>query len=163
MDSAYFDSSVFLAIFKGEDSGHDIKALLRELRRDKVRICTSIITVQEVSVAAFLFGGAQTDNYSKVERLARIHGVGRDIALHAAKLEAKLVERQRKMGREEQQKISPRRKFDCFHIATALEMRCRWLYTLDPGLIKCGALVEAPASLTFTEPKPRTPDLFPGR
>jgi predicted nucleic acid-binding protein len=48
-DPVYFDSSVFLAIFMGSDPA--IKALLKELKRDKIRIYTSIITIQEVSSA----------------------------------------------------------------------------------------------------------------
>ena len=52
----YFDSSVFLSIFMGESSGPSIKQLLQELTRDKTKIYTSIITIQEVSVHAFRRG-----------------------------------------------------------------------------------------------------------
>jgi len=55
-DPVYFDSSVFLAIFMGEASGPVIKELLKELRRDKIRIYTSVITIQEVSVKPFRKG-----------------------------------------------------------------------------------------------------------
>jgi predicted nucleic acid-binding protein len=65
-DPVYFDSSVFLAIFMGSDPS--IKALLKELRRDKIRIYTSIVTVQEVSVQTFRRGFPAADNYAKVNK-----------------------------------------------------------------------------------------------
>ncbi|MFZ0295318.1 MAG: hypothetical protein WAL52_17035 [Candidatus Sulfotelmatobacter sp.] len=79
----YFDSSVFLSIFMGESSGPSVKQLLHELTRDKTKIYTSIITIQEVSVHAFRKGSRPTDNYSKVSKLARIHGLTKEMALSA--------------------------------------------------------------------------------
>lgn len=117
-DPVYFDSSVFLAIFMGEASGPDIKELLKELRRDKVRVYTSIITVQEVSVKGFSKGAASTDNYSKVSKLARIEGITKDIALEAARLEAQIIDQTKVKDRED----NKRRKWDCFHIATAIAL-----------------------------------------
>jgi predicted nucleic acid-binding protein len=156
VDSAYFDSSVFLAIFNGEPSGPAIKQLLAELRRDKNKVCTSIITVQEVSVLSFVAGAGReaTDNHAKVERLARIHGITRDIALRAAELEANMLDRIRRLTKEQRKALSQRRKWDCFHIATAIEMRCRWIYSLDPGMLKCRELTDPKHSLSFLEPKP---------
>ncbi len=156
MDSAYFDSSVFLAIFNGEPSGREIKQLLGEVRRDRNRICTSIITIQEVSVLSFTSGASPDtqDNYAKVNRLARIHGLSKDIALRAAELEAGMLERMRRMTKDQRKALSPRRKWDCFHIATAIEMRCRWLYSLDPGMLKCKDLTDPKYSINFLEPKP---------
>jgi hypothetical protein len=61
-DPVYFDSSVFLAIFIGEASGPDIKELLKELRRDKVRVYTSIVTIQEVSVKGFRKGASRIED-----------------------------------------------------------------------------------------------------
>lgn len=167
MDSAYFDSSVFLAIFNGEPTGPAIKSLLREFRRDHNKVCTSIITVQEVSVLSYSAGIPPakeklvgTDNYSKVDRLARIHGITKDIALLAAKLEALMIERMRRAAKDQRLTLAQRRKWDCFHIATAIEMRCRWLYSLDPGMLKCKDLISSVYSLTFSEPRPSTSDLF---
>jgi predicted nucleic acid-binding protein len=162
MDSAYLDSSIFLAIFNGEPSGQDIKALFRELRRDNCKMCTSILTIQEVSVASYLFGGSHSDNYAKVDRIARIHGVTRDIALTAARLEAAILERMKRMSKSEKQTMSPRRKLDCLHIATATELKCRWIYSLDPGMIKCKELLPSGMSITFTAPRPSRPELFAG-
>jgi len=52
--SVYFDSSVFLAILAGEESAKEVRTLLRELKKSNVRVITSIITVQEVSVTSHL-------------------------------------------------------------------------------------------------------------
>jgi predicted nucleic acid-binding protein len=161
LDSAYFDSSVFLAIFNGEESAGGIKSLLRELRREKCRVCTSILTTQEVSVASYMFGGDQSANYSKVDRLARIHGVTRDIALLAARLEASILARMKSAPKPQRQAMSPRRKLDCLHIASALELGCRFLYSLDPAMLKCRELVPSNFSITLAEPTPSSPELFP--
>ena len=114
-DPVYFDSSVFLSIFMGESSGPFIRQLLKELTRDKTEIYTSIITIQEVSVHTFRKGARQTDNFSK---LARIHGLTKEMALSAAKFEAQLIDRTPVKERED----NKRRKWDCFHIATAVEL-----------------------------------------
>jgi predicted nucleic acid-binding protein len=158
LDSAYFDSSVFLAIFNGEPSGIGIKQLLNELRRgqNKSKVCTSIITIQEISVLSFISGASKdaADNYMRVDRFARIYGITKDVALRAAELEAAMLERTRKLTKEQRKALSPRRKWDCFHIATAIEMRCRWLYSLDPGMLRCRQLIDAKHSLDFLEPRP---------
>jgi predicted nucleic acid-binding protein len=157
LDSAYFDSSVFLAIFNGEPSAIGIKQLLSELRRNrKSKVCTSIITIQEISVLSFISGANRdaAENYTRVDRFARIYGITKDIALRAAELEAAMLERMRRMTREQQKALSPRRKWDCFHIATAIEMQCRWLYSLDPGMLKCKPLIDARHSIDFLEPQP---------
>lgn len=158
MDAAYFDSSVFLAIFNAEPSATEIRQLLSELRRskNKSRICTSIITIQEISVLSFQPGATSdaADNYRKVDRLARIHGITKDIAVRAAELEAGMLEKVRVSTKEERKRLSQRRKWDCFHIATAIEMGSRWLYTLDPGMLKCKDLIDPRHSIEFLEPKP---------
>jgi hypothetical protein len=133
---------------------------MRNANQDKCRICTSILTIQEVSVASFLFGGDQSDNYAKVDRFARIHGVTKDIVLVAAKLEASILERMKRSSTQEQKAMKPRRKLDCLHIATALEMKCRWIYSFDPGMLKCQELVKPTASITFAEPMPMRPESF---
>lgn len=129
-DPVYFDSSVFLAIFMGSDPG--IKALLKELRRDKIKIYTSIVTIQEVSVQAFRRGFPASDNYAKVNKLARIQGITKEVALTAAKLEAQIIDQTPVKERED----NKRRKWDCFHVATAMELGCRTLYTSDEKMLK---------------------------
>ena len=61
MALAYFDTSVFLAIFNKESTAPDIRNLLQELKRDRIRIVTSILTVQEVSVLAYRRGTVVSD------------------------------------------------------------------------------------------------------
>ncbi len=158
-DLAYFDSSVFLAIFNGESTATNIKALLRELRQGGCRLCTSIITIQEVSVLSFRAGGTQTDNYAKVDRLARIHGLTRDIALLAAQLEAEMLDRYKVTNKSDKADHNRRRKMDCLHIATAVQMKCHWLYSLDPKMLANAKLVSR-ISLKFSEPIPQNPGLF---
>ncbi|MGO9095738.1 MAG: type II toxin-antitoxin system VapC family toxin [Bryobacteraceae bacterium] len=159
MDLAYFDSSVFLAIFNGESTAEDIKALMRELRRGNAKICTSIITVQEVSVLEFAAGGARIDNHTKVDQLARIHGVNREIALLAAQYEAELKRVFQSNSQAQRQENNRRRKWDCFHIATAVHLRCRWLYALDEKLLNRKDQLAIP-SLIFSRPHPSSYDLF---
>ncbi len=159
MDSAYFDSSVFIAIFKGEEIAKDIKALLRELRGDGCKVCTSIITIQEVSVLSYFYGETQADNYAKVDRIARIHGINREIALIAAKLEAEMMKRHETDSKPDRVELSRRRKIDCFHIATAVHLRCHWLYSADPHMLTANTLPSA-KSVTFSKPAPGKKELF---
>jgi predicted nucleic acid-binding protein len=158
VDSVYIDSSCFLAIFNGEPKAAEVKALFRELRRERSRICTSIITIQEISVASFLFGQSKVDNYLKVDNFARIHGITKEIALTAARLEAEMLKRTQ--SKEQKAQTSPRRKMDCFDIATALETRCRCLYSLDERMLKCKGLIPENYALNFSQPVPKAPELF---
>jgi predicted nucleic acid-binding protein len=153
----YFDSSVFLSIFMGESSGPVIKQLLQELTRDKTKIYTSIITIQEVSVHAFRKGARPTDNYSKVSKLARIHGLTKEMALGAAKFEAELIDRTPMKERED----NKRRKWDCFHIATAMELGCRTFYATDEKMLKRKEHFGI-TGMDFSRPFPKTGSLFPG-
>src|SRR5438874_1765852 len=88
VEPVYFDTSVFTAIFKGEATGPTIKELLKELKGNKVRVYTSIITVQEVSVEPYRRGTVVEDRFEKVNKIARIEGISKEIALTAAKYEA---------------------------------------------------------------------------
>ena len=135
MRTVYFDASVFLAIFNGEPAAEDIGQLLKELKKERTRIYTSIVTVQEVSVAAYRHGGSGDDNHSKVSKLARVAGVTKDVALKAARLEARLTDLVQSPRDREQVKENRRRKWDCFHIATALDRNCGILYALDDRML----------------------------
>ena len=88
MESVYFDSSVFLAVIVGEKNGPQIRSLLRELKTKRIRIYTSIITLQEISVLSFRRGGTADDPVARLHKMARIAAVTKDVALTAAKLEA---------------------------------------------------------------------------
>jgi predicted nucleic acid-binding protein len=148
--AVYFDTSVFLAIFKKEPDAKSVRDLLAELRRDKIRIYTSIITIQEVSVASFKRGVAADDNSQRVGRLARVHGITKQIALTAAKLEAALRDKEPQSA-----EASKRRKWDCFHVATALVLGCQAFYALDKALEAKWPLFGVP--LGIAKPRPAAP------
>lgn len=156
MQPVYFDSSVFLAIFMGDASAMKIKELLQELKRDKIRIYTSIIAVQEVSVRSYQKGSIAQDNYSKIDKLSRIEGVTKDIALTAAKFEANILDQTSVKDRED----NKRRKWDCFHIATALSLGCSVFYTCDEKQLKRKQQFGITA-MDFQRPTPSKPSLFP--
>lgn len=154
----YFETSVFLAILGGDKtSAPAIKELLRELKREKVKIYTSIITVQEVSVRSFSRGSLVTDNHTKVGKLARIAAISKEIALTAAKYEASIIEAAKKSGDTEENK---RRKWDCFHLATAVALNCNEFYTFDK---QYGAQQRrlSLSHLYLRTPSTKTPSLLP--
>jgi predicted nucleic acid-binding protein len=152
VDSVYFDTSVFLNIFVGDASvGPGILALLKELKRDKVKIYTSIITVQEVSVLSFRKGRLAVDYHTKVGRLARIYGITRTGALTAAKYEAHILDS------SDSDASRTSHKWDCFHIATAMELLCKTLYTSDEKMLKRKSQFGI-TSMDFLKPEPRKPE-----
>lgn len=162
MADCYFDTSIFLAILNGEQSAASIRALLRELKHDRAKIYTSIITVQEVSVQAFRGGGRADALCAEISKLARIQTITREISLTAAKLEAELIQKMKPADVTEEERIGQnrRRKWDCFHIATALELNCRYLYALDDKMLNRKKHLD----LTFLEfllPEPKRIELFP--
>lgn len=158
MESVYFESSVFIAIFNGESSVEGIRQLLKELKRNKIHIYTSMVTVQEVSVLSYRRGTVATDNYSKISKLARIQGMTKDIALTAAKYEANILDNIRPRERDAQIENNRRRKWDCFHIATAMELHCKTLYSLDDGMLARKEHLNI-GSMEFSLPNPKEPDL----
>jgi predicted nucleic acid-binding protein len=162
MRSVYFDTSVFLAILNGEDEGANIRALIRELKRDKVRIYTSILTVQEVSVQSFQAGQSYDDNHAKVNKLARVFTITREIALTTAKLEASIKDHMKQSELTDEQRIGQnrRRKWDCFHIATAMCLECNCLYSLDNGMLARRAQFSI-GNIQFSKPLPTKGELFP--
>lgn len=162
METAYFDSSPFIAIFKGEDRNEDIRELLRELKKQRVRISTSIVTIQEVSVLSYRLGSIASDNYVRVNRLARIEGLSKDVALTAAKLEAQVLDRLKGLTKTDKEEDNKRRKWDCFHIATAMCLKCRVLYSLDKGMLARREQLQI-RDLDFRLPKAVTLPLFPTR
>ncbi len=159
--NVYFDTSVFLAIFNGESNGPSIRALLRELKSDKARVYTSIITAQEASVEALRAGGRADDLYAQIGKLARIHSITREIALKAAKLESCIIQKMHPSDLSEEERIglNRRRKWDCFHIATALDLDCTAVYTLDEKMIKRKQHIDL-SGIDFLRPMPTKLDLF---
>lgn len=158
MRTVYFDTSVFLAILKGEPAAKEIELLIKELKHDRVRIYTSIITIQEVSVASFKHGGSGNDDHAKVSKLARVTSITKGIALGAARLEARMIHSVRPRSAGERIMENRRRKWDCFHIATAVDRNCDVLYALDEKLLKKKEWLDVGA-LQFLTPRPGKPPL----
>jgi predicted nucleic acid-binding protein len=156
MSAAYFDTSVFLAVLTKQPQAAKVRSLLDELRADKVRIYTSILTLQEVSVSSFMHSQMFADHHTNLAALARIVGVTKDIALTAAKFEAAiLMDTKRAAPRVDAVADNRRRKFDCFHIATALAHNCTRLYAFDKKFgPRCRSLG---LSLMVLTPEPHKP------
>ncbi len=158
MKSVYFDSSVFLAIIGGAPQAENIRLLVSELKRRKVRIITSIITVQEVSVSTFRRGVPALDNYAVINKMARILSIDKDIALTAAKYEAHALDSFPSSNAADKAQENKRRKIDCFHIACAVVNEASTVYSLDKGMIKKGQGFRLPG-IAFLEPEPTEPML----
>ena len=148
--TAYIDTSIFIEIgTKLSKQKKRIRELLKELADDKVRLYTSIITVQEMAVAAHRSGAVAKDTYGDISKIARVYTVTKEVALTAAKREAELkdlAEKETSKGGKgkpetEDQRLericeNRRRKWDCFHIATAQLVGCSEFYTTDSTLQK---------------------------
>lgn len=130
----YFDTSVFLAILKPESTAKQIRALIKELEDENVRIYTSVLTLQEASVLGFRRGTVAKDNITRIGKLARIVGISPDIALTAAKLEAHISDKASESEKDRAEK--QRRKWDCFHIATAQIYKCSIMFAEDKPMQK---------------------------
>lgn len=111
--------------------------------------------MQEVSVLSFRAGRPFEDNHSKVAKLARIYGIDREIALTAAKLEAQILDKTPQKDQVENR----RRKWDCFHIATAMALGCQDLYSADEGMLRRKEQFGV-RGLNFLPPAPRRLELF---
>lgn len=157
MQPVYFDTSVFLTIFMGESTASQIRGLLTELKRDKVKIYTSIISVQEVSVRSFQKGTVAEDNYSKIYKLARIEGVTKEIALTAAKYEAHILDQTQ--AKDKDKEGNRRRKWDCFHLATAVVLNCSTFYSADEKQLKRKDQFGI-HGIKFLRPEPTSGSLF---
>ena len=164
---AYFDTSIFLemATHRSKHKKH-IRELLKAFQEDRVRLYTSIITVEEVSVAIFQRGSAARDTYGDVSKIARVYTVNKEIALTAAKYEAALKDiTQSELGKRDARKPESdeqrlericenrRRRWDCFHLATAQYLGCELFYTTDEKLSK------RPKQLGLKSIKAHSPDL----
>jgi predicted nucleic acid-binding protein len=164
--TAYLDTSIFLEMgTKNSKHKKRIRELLKELSEEKVRLYTSIITVQEMAVATHRVGAVVKDTYGDINTIARIYTVTKEVAMTAAKREAELkditerenAKRSAKKPETEDQKLdriceNRRRKWDCFHIATAQLIGCPEFYTTDKNLQK------RPSQLGIKSLKAVTPD-----
>jgi hypothetical protein len=98
-----------------------------------VQVHTSIITIEEVSVDHFRKGRMATENYAKVHKLAKIEGITREIALTTAKLEATLLDSSKSLSDAAKAAENKRRRWDLFHVATAMALGCEVVYCCDQG------------------------------
>lgn len=118
--------------------------------------------MQEVSVQSFQSGQSFDDNHAKVNKLARVYTITREIALTCAKLEAAMKDRMKNSQLTEEERIGQnrRRKWDCFHIATAMCLECSSLYSLDAGMLIRRQQFSI-GNIQFLKPLPSKMDLFP--
>jgi predicted nucleic acid-binding protein len=160
--NVYLDTSVFLAILNGEPTGPGIRALLRELKIAKAKVYTSIITIQEASVEAIRAGARGDDLYGQIGKLARTQTITREIAIRAAQLEARVIQKMRPADLSEEERIglNRRRKWDCFHIATAMDLGCAALYSLDGKMLNRKQHLDL-TGIDFLPPLPSKMDMFP--
>ena len=125
------------------------------MKRDKVRIYTSIVTLQEVSVEPYRRGTLVEDRSAKIDKIARLEGVTKEIALTAAKYEAHIKDNTVSADQED----NKRRKWDCFHIATAVALGCSAFYTVDEKQLKRKQQFNI-TSMAFLRPEASKPTLF---
>jgi predicted nucleic acid-binding protein len=140
----YFDTSIFIEMgAKKSKHRQHIRQLLLELEKSKAKIYTSIITVQELGVATYKAGTIARDTYGDIASLAKIYSITKEVALTAAKGEAALKDlaegegygspKRAETDDEKLERIceNRRRKWDCFHIATAQVLGCKEIYSTD--------------------------------
>ncbi len=115
-----------------------------------MRIYTSVLAIQETNVLSFRAGRSGRDTTPEINSFARIVGVDRNIALLAAKLEAQLLDTS---SAHPDEQMKTRRKWDSFHLATAMSLKCSVLYTPDNRFRKMANRVTL-EGLKLLEPKP---------
>jgi predicted nucleic acid-binding protein len=157
LESVYLESSVFLAVINGESNGPEIRALMKELKIARIRIYTCIITVQEIAVLSYRRGSIADDPSGKLHKMARVVGITKDMALTAAKLEAQLKDIGKAPKQADQIAENRRRKWDCFHIAAAMCLKCKTVYSSDEGFLKRKG--QLGLSIEFSRPMPTTGSL----
>lgn len=149
-NNVYFDTSIFIEMTT-KKSKHKaaIRSLVKDLQKDKVKIYTSMITVQELAVASYRANSLATDIYGDISAIAKIYAVTKNVALTSAKREAGLKDmtereeskRDKTKPETREQMIericeNRRRRWDCFHIATAEAIGCSEMYSTDDKLQK---------------------------
>lgn len=148
--TVYFDTTIFIEMLtKRSKHKARIRELLAELKDKKVRVYTSILTVQELAVATYRAGTLSRDTYGDIYSIARVYGLTKEISLTAAKFEAALKDsadeearkRDPKKPEPEDAKLermceNRRRKWDCIHLASAMEIGCAEVYSTDEKLQK---------------------------
>ena len=160
MASVYFDTGVFLAILKDEPAASEIRQLLIELQLSRTRIYTSILTLTECSIASLRTEADASKAVELVHGLSKVLSITEEVALSAAALEARLLGPIESTRTTSQHSVVERRRrrWDCFHLATALEQGCSSIYALDGDYGKLIAALDL--GLQYSLPVPRNPSLF---
>lgn len=90
----------------------------------------------------------------------RLSGVTKEVALTAAKYEAAVIAQAKKSAaKSDKDRVEDnrRRKFDCFHLATAVALNCGVFYAFDDKFsTKCAT---CGISLAVRRPEPKKPGL----
>jgi predicted nucleic acid-binding protein len=80
MKTAYLDTTIFVEMAtKRSKYRSQIRNLLEELKKDRVRIYTSMITVQELAVATYRAGAPARDVFSDINAFARVYNITRTL------------------------------------------------------------------------------------
>ena len=85
----YFDTSIFIEIATPRSKYKKlVRELLQDLQERRVHVYTSILTVQEMSVAVHRKGTVAKDILGDIKSIARVYTMTKEIAMTAGKLEA---------------------------------------------------------------------------
>jgi predicted nucleic acid-binding protein len=153
----YFDTSVFLEISaKQSKHANAIREMLADFKREKIRVYTSILTIQETSVLSYRRSAVARDTYGAVANIARIWGMNKEVALTAAKLEAAIRDHFKESPGDSEMKH--RRRWDCIHLATAQVLECSHFYTTDPHFTTRKNQLKL-KGMKIAEPRPLSPQL----
>lgn len=134
-EPVYFETSAVLEVINATALGSEVRDLIMELRKEKIRIYTSILTVHEASILSFRRGNADREVDAIIAQFARIVTIDRAVALTAARLEAGILD-YFKTGPGIRDEARHRRRWDCLHIATAQVYGCSTLYAYDDDFRK---------------------------
>jgi predicted nucleic acid-binding protein len=156
-EPVYFETSAILELINAESRAPDVRDLIAELKKDKIRIYTSVLTVHEASILSFRRGSADRDVDSIIAQFARIVTIDRAVAIKAARLEAAILDFFKK-GVASTEEARHRRRWDCLHIATAQVLGCSTLYAFDKHFRKRTNQVDV-GNLRIAEPKASQPNL----
>src|SRR5687767_4783861 len=140
---AYLETSIFIEMATPRSKHKtSIREMLGDFTDRHVHVYTSMLTVQEMSVAVYRRGTVARDIFGDVRSIARVYNLTKEIAMTAAKIEAQLKDisdheaskRDKSKPPTVQEQIDQacdnrRRKWDCFHIATALVLECDVMYS----------------------------------
>lgn len=149
-ETAYFDSSLWVAILAEETTVDDVTTLIQEIKRDRGRILTSILTLTEISVRAYSQDPQKvTEGMTLVSAAAAICNLTQEVALLTAKIEAQFM-----TSVWSAEGANLRRRWDALHLATAAPFKADVFYTFDKRLLNADFSAE-PQIPPLKRPQPR--------